>query len=99
VKENYQRLTYESLQKSDQISRLTLEVNAAGSRNNSLLETRHAEELAEQERQYRQLTYDLAALKSTLSTAEQDRQFHEESYRRASSDILGLRQENGQLRE
>lgn len=99
VKENYQRLSYESLEKSDQITRLTLEASAAGSRTSALLEGRHAEELADRDRKNASLASDLSALRAALASAEEDLRYHEENSRRASSDLLRLREECGQVRE
>lgn len=75
VKENYQRLTYESLEKGDQISRLTLQI-AAANNNNNQIEARLSEELSEIKRKYDRLSSECAIMENSLRSAEEDRIFH-----------------------
>ena len=99
VKESFQKVSYELLEREDQVSKLGLEVNSIAVRTRNEAESRYSEELQEKERMCSRAASEVQTLRSSLALAEQDRDYHEENYRRATSEAFALRSQISQLQE
>jgi hypothetical protein len=52
VKESFQKVSYELLERDDQVSKLSLEVNSIAVRSRGEAENKYSEELQDKERQF-----------------------------------------------
>ena len=73
------------MEKDDQISSLTMEINNINMRNREMADNRFRDELEDKDRQINKVNAEYMSLKTTLSILEDDKSYHEDNYRRVNN--------------
>ena len=73
------------MEKDDQISSLTMEINNINMRNREMADNRFRDELEDKDRQINKVNAEYMSLKTTLSILEDDKNYHEDNYRRVNN--------------
>ena len=73
------------MEKDDQISSLTMEINNINMRNREAADNRFRDELEDKDRQINKVNAEYMSLKTTLSILEEDKNYHEDNYRRVNN--------------
>jgi predicted nuclease with TOPRIM domain len=84
-------VNYELMEKDDQISKLSLEINTITLRNKEQYDSKYTEEIMEREKQLSKLNAEYQSLKSNVSMIEEEKKYHEDNYKRANNDLFALR--------
>ena len=64
------------MEKDDQISSLTMEINNINMRNREMADNRFRDELEDKDRQINKVNAEFMSLKTTLSILEEDKNYH-----------------------
>ena len=64
------------MEKDDQISSLTMEINNINMRNREMADNRFRDELEDKDRQINKVNAEYMSLKTTLSILEEDKNYH-----------------------
>ena len=87
------------MEKDDQISSLTMEINNINMRNREMADNRFRDELEDKDRQINKVNAEYMSLKTTLSILEDDKNYHEDNYRRVNNELFTLRGQLNQLQD
>ena len=87
------------MEKDDQISSLTMEINNINMRNREMADNRFRDELEDKDRQINKVNAEYMSLKTTLSILEDDKSYHEDNYRRVNNELFTLRGQLNQLQD